>query len=81
MCFISNLMCAQVRDDLRTSGCSFMLDKYDSYTVKVTNILLTNGVKSITARSNTHTCCLTGISGEGGQPESRRLEDDRGHPE
>lgn len=28
----------QVRDDLQTSGCSAMLEKYDSYTVKVRNM-------------------------------------------
>lgn len=33
--FSSVVICAQVREDLKTIGCSAMLDKYDSYTVKV----------------------------------------------
>lgn len=31
----SPVLCEQVRDDLKVIGCSAMLDKYDSYTVKV----------------------------------------------
>lgn len=36
---VLQVICVQVRDDLRAIGCSAMLDKYDSYTVMV-NIYL-----------------------------------------
>jgi len=74
---------AQVRDDLKAIGCSAMLDKYDSYTVKVNIfiiLILLDNTQTI-AEIIFYILILTGIFGEGGQPESWCSQNDRGHSE
>lgn len=71
----------QVRDDLVVMGCRAMLDKYDSYSVKV-NPPDGCALTTITwLRSDSGSLCPTGVSGEGGKPEPRSSEDDRRHSE